>query len=173
MPSSISTYFGMPLVNLPTLENSRRPSTGNSPDQGLDRGDAIVERRLRIVEGVAPAAGHDGPVAHLIAAEDQSGHAPGVEHQHAARRQQQMIDVDEAAHAVGHQHLMRRFVGDALQAREQRLAPGAAPVGAESHVAAGADQQQRRAGRDPLRFDSNVVHSSAAATAVSVGGKSR
>ena len=35
-----------------------------------------------------------------------------------------MIDVNEAAHAVGHQDLMRRFVGDAIQAREERLAPG-------------------------------------------------
>jgi hypothetical protein len=49
------------------------------------------------------------------------GHAARVEHQHAARREQQMVDVDEAAHAVGHQHLMRGFVGDAIQAREQRL----------------------------------------------------
>ena len=113
MPSSISTHFGMPLVNLPTLENSSRPSTGTSPDQRLDRGDPVVQRRLRIVEGVAAAAAHDGPIAHLVAAENQAGNAARVEHQHAARREQQVIDMNESAHAVGDEHLVHRLEGDA------------------------------------------------------------
>ena len=173
MPSSITTYLGMPLVNLPKLENSNRPSTGKSPDQRLHRGDAIVERRLRIVEGEAAAAAHHGPIAHLIAAENQARDAPRVEHQKPPRRQQQMIDVDVAAHSVGDQHLMRGLVGDPVQARQQRLAPGTALIGADRHIAAGAEHQQRRAGRNPLRLDAKIVHSSAAATACSVGGKSR
>ena len=56
MPSSIITYLGMPLVNLPTFENSSRPSTGKLADQRLDRRDPVVERRLRIVEGEAACA---------------------------------------------------------------------------------------------------------------------
>src|SRR6266700_2059628 len=58
--------------------------------QRLDCRDAVVERRLRIVESKSPAAPHDRPIAHLIAAEDQSSHPPGVEHEYAAGREKNM-----------------------------------------------------------------------------------
>ena len=35
MPSSITTHFGIPLVNFPTFENNKRPSTGTSPTGAL------------------------------------------------------------------------------------------------------------------------------------------
>ena len=85
-------------------------------------------------------APHDGPIAHLIAAEDEPRHAARVEHQDSARREQQVIDVNESAHAVGHQHLMRRLVGDSIQARQQRLAARPALIGADADIAAGPDQ---------------------------------
>ena len=63
-----------------------------------------------------------------------------------------MVDVDVAAHAVGHQDLMHRVEGDAIQALQQRLAPRTALQGAIPQVAGGSERQQRRTRRDPLRF---------------------
>ena len=69
-----------------------------------------------------------------------------------------MVDVDEAAHAVRHQDLMHRLVGDSIQPHQQGFAPGAALVGAQAHVAPGAQDHERGSRGDPLGFDSKVVH---------------
>src|ERR1700733_14808404 len=89
----------------------------------------------------------------------------GVEHQESARRQQKMIDVNVAPHPVGHQHLMGGLVGDSIQACEELLAPRAALICADRNIAAGPDQDDRDAYRDPIRIDVQIVHPSTAASA--------
>ena len=64
--------FGNSLGKFPDIGKQQTPLYGHVADDGLDRGDAIVERRLGIIEGIAVTTAHDGPVAHLIAAENQT-----------------------------------------------------------------------------------------------------
>jgi len=118
------------------------------------------------------SAAHDGPIAHLIAAEDQPRDAPGIEYQNSARRQQQMIDVYEAAHAIGDQHLVGGGRRNPLQACQQRLSARSSLVGTQPEKRQRRQQQDRRAEPNPLRFDGNAAHSSAALNAASVGGMS-
>src|SRR6266700_1123180 len=84
-----------------------------------------------------------------------------------------MVDVYVSAHSVGHQYLMSGLKTDAFQACQQSLAAGAAPVSAGGHVNDRHQHEQSHADDDPLRVDPNIVHSSAAATASRVGGRSR
>src|SRR5580692_1846009 len=116
--------LGHPLGELADVREQEAPLDREISRQRLHGGEAVVERGLRIVEG-KPATPDDGPIAHLIAAEDQTRNAPRVEHQESPRREQQMIDVDVAAHPVGNQHLMSRLVGDSIEASEELLAPSA------------------------------------------------
>src|SRR5882762_3039872 len=83
-----------------------------------------------------------------------------------------MIDVDEPPHAVGNQYLVRRLERHAFQAHQQGAAAGAALIGAQTPITAGEQQQENRAYPNPFRVYSKIDHSSAAARASSVAGRS-
>jgi len=118
------------------------------------------------------SAAHDRPIAHLIAAEYQARYATRIENQDSARRQEYVVYVDEAAHAIRNENLMRGCQGYTLQSRQQRFAPRAAPIGSHPKEAERQQQQYCCPEANPLRFDLNIAHPSAAANAPSVGGRS-
>jgi hypothetical protein len=73
--------------------------------QRAHRGNSIVQAGLGIDEGIALGTVHHGPGTHLIAAKYIAGDIAQVDHDHAARGQQQEIDVQRTALSVRHQHV--------------------------------------------------------------------
>ena len=81
-----------------------------------------------------------------------------------------MVDVNEAAHAVGNQNLVGCGRGNPVQPAQQRFSPRSTLVGAQPKEASAATSRDSRAEPNPLRFDWKTAHSSAALNASSVGG---
>ena len=91
---------------------------------------------------------HDGPVAHLIAAEDIAGDIAQIDHDHAARGQQQKIHVQRAALAVRHQHVAQVIEAAAgyREARAPRACAGADPSATAEQPAEQHRHDERRSG---------------------------